>query len=215
MENKEKKVEEKNEEIIQTVKVDNTVASPKNNMAIAGFVCSLCGLITCGIVSIVGLILSIVGLKKSGEMNGEGKGLAIAGVVIGAIETVLMIITIIFLIIVVASASTYENIFSDNTNKMQDVYDSIGCSSYYCNVGYDGSYLEIDTNPGDLDDYSSTIAWEMIKDANDEFDFSDSLDSKMNTTRSLDGTVREENDEVEVSWTYHPDQGLEVRYTLK
>ena len=37
----------------------------KNNQAIAGFVCSLCGILTCGISSIVGLVLSIIGLKKS------------------------------------------------------------------------------------------------------------------------------------------------------
>ena len=43
----------------------------------------------------------------------------------------------------------------------------------------------------------------------------EALNSKMNKTRALDGTMSEENNKVEVSWTYHPDDGLEVIYTLK
>ena len=50
-----------------------------NGMAIAGFVLSLLG------ISLVGLILSIIGLKKSKELGGAGRGLAIAGIVIGAV----------------------------------------------------------------------------------------------------------------------------------
>ncbi len=58
-----------------------------NGMAVGGFVCSLIGLLLCcgGIVSIVGLILSIIGLNKSKQLNGAGKGLAIAGIILGAI----------------------------------------------------------------------------------------------------------------------------------
>ena len=68
-----------------------------NGMAIGGFVCSLVGLLLCcgGIVSIIGLILSIIGLSKSKQMNGSGKGLAIAGIIIGAIGVVVFILTII------------------------------------------------------------------------------------------------------------------------
>ena len=58
-------VKEEKEEYIQTIKADTSNAvQPKNNMALAGFICSLSGLVTCGIVSIVGLVLSIIGLKK-------------------------------------------------------------------------------------------------------------------------------------------------------
>ena len=209
-------VKEEKEEYIQTIKADTSNAvQPKNNMALAGFICSLSGLVTCGIVSIVGLVLSIIGLKKAGEMNGDGKGLAIAGIVIGAIETLAMIgVIILFIIIFTISPSAFDT-FSNHDNTMNEVYNKIGCDSYYCEVAYDGSYLEIDTNPGDLDDYSSTVAWDMVKKANEEFGFSEALNSKMNKTRALDGTMSEENNKVEVSWTYHPDDGLEVIYTLK
>ena len=46
-----------------------------NGMAIAGFVCSF-------FISIVGLILSIIGLKQIKERNEKGHGLALAGVII-------------------------------------------------------------------------------------------------------------------------------------
>lgn len=38
---------------------------PSRGKAIAGFICSLCGFLTCGISSIVGLVLSILGLIES------------------------------------------------------------------------------------------------------------------------------------------------------
>lgn len=60
------------------------VAPPKkeNAMGLTGFVVSLVGLFLCGIPSLIGLILSAIGLKK------EPRGLAIAGVIIGLIGIV-------------------------------------------------------------------------------------------------------------------------------
>lgn len=37
----------------------------KNVIALAGFICSVCGFITCGLSSIVGVVLSLIGLNKS------------------------------------------------------------------------------------------------------------------------------------------------------
>lgn len=51
-------------------------------MALAGFICSF-------FVSLVGLILSIIGYRKSKELNGEGRGLAIAGIIISIVSMVL------------------------------------------------------------------------------------------------------------------------------
>lgn len=63
-------------------------SQPVNGLAIAGFVVSF-------FFSVVGLILSIIGLKKSQTMNDSGKGFAIAGIVLGAIGTVGWLIGII------------------------------------------------------------------------------------------------------------------------
>lgn len=52
-----------------------------NNMALAGFICAF-------LFSFVGLILSIIGLNKSKELGGEGRGLAIAGIIISLLSVV-------------------------------------------------------------------------------------------------------------------------------
>ena len=67
---------------------NNTVVQQKrsNGMAIAGFITSLVNMfICCGSISLISLILSIVGVVKAKDCDGDGKGLAIAGVIISAI----------------------------------------------------------------------------------------------------------------------------------
>ncbi len=52
---------------------------PENNLGIAGFILSVVGLATCGLLSPVGLIMSLFALRR------EPKGFAIAGTIIGAV----------------------------------------------------------------------------------------------------------------------------------
>jgi hypothetical protein len=56
--------------------------APSNRLGIAGFVLSLLGLISCGLLAPVGLVLSLVGVRK------EPRGLAIAGAVISLVSFV-------------------------------------------------------------------------------------------------------------------------------
>lgn len=66
------------------------VQQPKTNgLAIAGFVCAIVGWFCCGITSLIGLVLSIVALLQIKNRQEGGKGLAIAGIVIGGIVMVL------------------------------------------------------------------------------------------------------------------------------
>lgn len=67
-------------------------ANPGHGMGIAGLVCAF-------LAPLVGLILSIVAMKKSKKV-GMSNGLALAGIIIGAINTVL---GTLFLVMVVAS----------------------------------------------------------------------------------------------------------------
>ena len=60
----------------------------QNTIAIVGFILSL-------FTALIGLIVSCIGLKKSKELGGSGRGFAIAGIVIGAIEMVIVVIYII------------------------------------------------------------------------------------------------------------------------
>ena len=61
-----------------------TEPQKKNGLAIAGFVLAF-------FVPLVGLILSIIGKKKSAELDGAGAKLAIAGIVISCVAIVAVI----------------------------------------------------------------------------------------------------------------------------
>lgn len=66
-----------------------------NGLSIAGFSLSCAAIISnillFGLPGIVGLILSIVGLCQCNKRSEKGRGLAIAGIAIGAVLTLLMI----------------------------------------------------------------------------------------------------------------------------
>ena len=53
-----------------------------------------------------------------------------------------------------------------------------------------------------------------IKEINKYLGFSDSVYTKMIRTRALDGMQTDSIDGIKVTWTYHPDHGLEVIYEL-
>ena len=95
--------------------MENKVNEKKNGLAIAGFVCSLCGFVTCGLTSFVGLILSIVGLAKSKDYNENGKGLSIAGIIIGAIFVLVYV-----LIFGLGIMETEDTSKTQNSNQTQD-----------------------------------------------------------------------------------------------
>ena len=89
----------KAEAVQPTVIVNNTTAPAKksNGMAVAGFVTSLVNaILCCGSFSLITLILSIVGCVNAKKCDGEGKGLAIAGIIISAIMMVIGLIYWLF-----------------------------------------------------------------------------------------------------------------------
>lgn len=74
---------------------------PKAGICVAGFVVSLCSCFIdpIALVSITGIALSAVGLNKiKANPTLGGKGLAVAGLVIGIVECVLKVIQIMTLI---------------------------------------------------------------------------------------------------------------------
>lgn len=95
-----------------TVVVNNNSTEPKNGLAIAGFVVSLVStLLCCGAFNIVGLVLSIVGLVKAKDYNGNGKGLAIAGIVICAVVMVLGIV--LYFMMLAAGTTDWTSIIDE------------------------------------------------------------------------------------------------------
>lgn len=85
--------------LTQTTNASN--GSSSNGMAIAGFILSF-------FIPLLGLIFSIIGLKRSKETN-NGKGLSTAGIIISCIT---MVITLIMVIISFSAVS-------DTVNKAQ------------------------------------------------------------------------------------------------
>ncbi|MGW5451637.1 DUF4190 domain-containing protein [Nocardia sp. NPDC003979] len=83
-----------------------------NGLAIGALVSSLIGLCSCGVGSIVGIILGVMAINQIKERGGEGKGMAQAGIWIGAISLVLWLLYIVFVVVLgvvggMDSSSTY------------------------------------------------------------------------------------------------------------
>jgi uncharacterized OB-fold protein len=104
-----------------------------------------------------------------------------------------------------------------------DMYGDIAGETW-CTIASDGSYMKLDTNPYNEDDedftwtdYENyfTPANDAIERINKELGFSDALYEKMNSTTWSQGKQEQSNDNYVVTWTYHPDKGLEVMYELK
>ena len=80
-----------------------------NGKAIAALVCSLSGLVFCGLPSIAGIILGIVAMRETKRTGQDGFGLAVAGLAIGAVIVVLMLVYIAFMVFIVSSSTSYNN----------------------------------------------------------------------------------------------------------
>jgi len=144
------------------------------------------------------------------------------------IGLVIIITLAIVLPIVLSNKVSYYN-GSSYSGSTPNIGTNIGISSKFnfqtnyghlsynswCNIGSDGSWMEIDTNPNNIEDYYSATALNKIKDVNKDLGFTDALYQKMITTRAIDGRQKDESSKAKVSWTYHPDKGLEVLYEQK
>ena len=96
--------------LTQTTNASN--GSSSNGMAIAGFVLSF-------FIPLLGLIFSIIGLKRSKETN-NGKGLSTAGIIISCIT---MVITIIMGIISFSAVSDTIDKAQQQTENNRYYYD--------------------------------------------------------------------------------------------
>lgn len=95
----------------------------------------------------------------------------------------------------------------------KSIYDKY-CQSSWASVGSDGSYLSIDTNPYDTDDHTDYDALSAIFDVNSALGLPESLEEDMLKTTAMMGRQSETYNAqgVSVSWSYHPDKGMEITY---
>ena len=100
-------------------------------------------------------------------------------------------------------------------NDLKELYGNLS-DSYGWEIGSDNSYLFADTNVYDLDDYSHYSILSAIKSMNESMGLPSSLYNDMlQTTWSMGKQTETLNNlGLTVSWTYHPDKGLEVTYKL-
>lgn len=76
-------------------------APPTNGVAITSFVIGIVAIVLCWIpvfdlvLSVPAFILGILGLSKANQTGGSGKGLAISGLVLGAIASAVTLLVII------------------------------------------------------------------------------------------------------------------------
>ena len=114
-----------------------------------------------------------------------------------------------------SSPSGISNISTSTESKLRNAYNT-HCSSTWATIGSDGSYLEIDTNPNNKDDYVNTEAYRAIEKVNDALGLPSYLFSEMGKTTALMGRQSETFDSLDlsVSWSYHPDNGLVVTYKV-
>lgn len=97
----------------QPMKYPQTPPPQENGWGLAGFVVSIAGLIFCGIPSIVGLVLSAIGLRK------EPRGFAIAGVAIGLLGILEIVCFCVFLLTVYRAAESGIGALKGLTIQMQ------------------------------------------------------------------------------------------------
>lgn len=76
-------------------------------------------------------------------------------------------------------------------------------------IGDDDSYLSVRATTS----YGNST--EVVQKINAELGFGEAMWEKMLETRAIDGMQSEENGNFTVSWTYHPDNGLNVIYERK
>ena len=79
--------------------VETSSGQTSNGMATAGFILSF-------FVPVLGLIFSIIGLNRANQMNGAGRGMAKAGLILSIIWLVLEVIAIIFYYVIIIAAAT-------------------------------------------------------------------------------------------------------------
>ena len=121
-------------------------------------------------------------------------------------------LAVLLIIVLSAGKKNFKKMYSDLADEP------------WCTIASDGSYLKIDTNPTDKDsedltrdDLNNTIipADDAIMRINADLGFSENVYERMDTTTWSMGEQTVSNEDYVVTWTYHPDMGLEVTYRFK
>lgn len=116
-----------------------------------------------------------------------------------------------------AAKSNNSEHSSSEGNKLRAAYNSVyaqyGYSSCY-SIGSDDSYISVDTNPYNIDDYYSASNMRILMAMNNALGLPNYVYQSMISTSAMMGKQSATANGITVSWTYHPDRGLEAIYIL-
>lgn len=162
------------------------------------------------------------------ENNKKNRKKKILIITIVAVIAVVLVSVLAFCLTSSASVQDFNELFFDLEMKFEG-------TDGFIEIGADGSWMKIDTNPLDVssdersrlarmgdDDTAKAVAVygimvlhaeESIRTINEELGFSSSLKEKMEATSSIE-TKTESNGKYTVSWTYSSSKGIEALYEV-
>ena len=115
------------------------------------------------------------------------------------------------------SGNGSSNQGNSKSNPLETAYDTLfkefGWNSCYT-LGSGKSYLQVDTNPYDIDDYYNATNTQILKSAVTALKHPDYIYQHMLKTTAMQGRQEVTVNGITVSWTYHPDNGLEAMFTI-
>ncbi|MBP3657339.1 MAG: hypothetical protein J6K32_11690 [Clostridia bacterium] len=115
----------------------------------------------------------------------------------------------LFVLTVCASSAAADVTAAD----LRSVYDQY-CDAAWADLSSDGTSLSLDTNPNNTDDYTNFSAYLAIEPVNKALGLPGSVFTRMGSTTSMQGVQTATAGNLTVSWSYHPDNGMEIIYFI-
>ena len=133
------------------------------------------------------------------------------------VATILIIVLSLLLCACDDNSNNNSNHGNSKSNPLNTAYDTLykefGWNSCYT-LGSDKSYLQVDTNHYDIDDYYNATYLEILKSAITALKLPDYIYQRMLKTTAMQGRQEVTANGITVSWTYHPNKGLEAMFTI-
>lgn len=149
--------------------------------------------------------------KREVLINNEREPVENRKVKVNSVKVAATIAAIVLIVgIIIVSILAYN----DKPN-FQKAFEQAGGENVigeWVSVSHDGRSLRIDTNPSNTEDYYESDALVAIRKIHKALQLPDALITKMTGTRAIDGRQTANYDHIVVSWTYHPNYGLEIIY---
>ena len=124
--------------------------------------------------------------------------------------TAMVVMLVIFVVFLIPSAAFGENDVPD----LKAIYEEY-CDSKWATLSGDGMSLTLDSNPSNISDFTEFEALFAIEDVNQALRLPESVYVQMGNTTVMQGVQTYERGSLIVTWSYHPDNGMEVLYSIK